>query len=172
MPSQPEAEDGATEFDSIQDLVDVIELEDVVVHEERARRIQWDADSRDGMELPSYDNSLGIVRTPGRIEYRFRVVFTDEQAEYVSDVAALYSIPTDRIIGAALQLEFAQRVAFMTVYPFVRASVFGSAVRLGQPAPVMGIVRPGDFEPGEPMTDEAAREAFFDKASERATKNG
>lgn len=155
--------------------MEVIELTDIVVYEERGRRIRWDDSAREQqsleqIELPSYDNSLGIEQANDGVEYRFRVVFTDENAEYVSDIAARYAIPTDRRIGGTLQLEFAKRVAFMTVYPFIRASVFSSAARLGQPAPVMGIVRQGDFEAGEQMTEDAVREAFYDDASERVSR--
>ena len=179
MPSQPrtakptkkvDQTEAASEnrlIDDIHDLVAAVELENVAFYEERGRRVTWTDEERDSLDFPLYANSLGVVHTDNSLSFRFRMVFTDENAEYVSDVAAEYSIPEQVVVDDQVQLEFAERVAFMTVYPYMRASIFGSAVRLGQPAPILAIVRPGDFKAGDAMTDEEARAAFFDAVSER-----
>ena len=150
----------------IEELVSLVSLDNIVFHEERARRIAWEEGDPKLADLPSYANSLGIQQSDQSLTFRFRMVFTDENAEYVADIAAVYAVTEPLSLGQDLFGEFAERVAFMTVYPFLRSSVYGSAARLGQPIPVLGLVRPGEFHAAEQMSEEDVRGAFLDNVSE------
>lgn len=154
-------------FDDIHVLLAASELDDIVVHEERARRILWKQSTED---LPEPSLSLGMNLGKNRLRFRFRMVMVDESAEYVADFEAVYSVADqDEItVTEEIQSEFSQRVAFMAVYPFLRASIFGSASRLGTPRPVLPMVRQGDMGPGERLTEDEVRAAFFDNRSELA----
>jgi hypothetical protein len=94
------------------------------------------------------------------------VLFTDERAEFVTDAEIIYTAEEDINVTDAVQREFAERVAFMAVYPFIRASIHGSATRLNVPAPVLGMVRQGEFSLGDQMDEETVEATFGDTRSE------
>lgn len=168
MPSQP---DEIPTIDDIHELVDVVELSDVFFWEERARRVRFDEPAPDEEPKQRTTNSLGITvfddGTNNGIFYRFRMVFNDGRgAEFVADMEARYALPAKFEIAEAVQQEFATRVAFMAVYPYMRTSVQTMAMRLGVPAPVLGIVRQGGMSVTGTMDDEQIRQAFEDRTSE------
>jgi hypothetical protein len=148
----------------ILDLVAAVELTDLVVHEERARRIHWDENqapddvvSETNMGLRVSDNELG---------YRFKITVADSVAEYVADFEAIYTIEGEPAqVDDEVMMDFARRVAFMAVYPYLRTSIFAAAGRLQAPAPIMGIVRQGDFSAGERMSADSAQRTFNDVTS-------
>lgn len=158
-----------TAVQDIHDLVEIVSLDNVVANEERARRIKWTPDELEDREFPEYTNSFGYAAVGGTMHFRFRAVFSDKEGEYIADYTVVYSVPGEADFPTELTGEFAERVAFMAVYPYLRASIFGSATRLGLPVPVLGIVKQGDFGAGETMSEEEVREAFLDNRSERAT---
>ncbi|MEN2739533.1 hypothetical protein ABCS02_17215 [Microbacterium sp. X-17] len=151
---------------NIHELVAAVNISDVVVHEERGRRIYWEDAERDDLTFPLTDNSLGMRNDGQEIGFRFRSVFSDERAEFVADVEVIYSAQEPIIVVDEVLREFAERVAFMAVYPFVRSSIHGSASRLNVPAPVLGMVRQGEFSLGEKMSEDETRIAFGDNRSE------
>jgi hypothetical protein len=150
----------------IVEFVGLVELDNVIVHEERSRRLMWTDEERDSLEFPFTNNSLGLMVESDVYRFRFRSVFTDESAEYVADIEIVYSTNEVVTTEESLRHEFASRVAFMAVYPFIRASFFGSASRIGLPAPVLSIIRQGEFQLGEDMSAEQIQEAFGDVRSE------
>lgn len=158
----------AQKIDDVHELVAITELETIVVHEERARRLRWTESELTDKSFPETTSSLGIGRDETKFRYRFRTRFTDENGEYVADFEATYVVADPIEVAEAILQEFAGRVAFMAVYPFIRASIFGSASRLGLPIPVLGLVRQGEFEAGEPMTPDQVQEEFMDNRSETA----
>lgn len=159
-------EQGFESIDSINDLVAQVEIAGLVLHEERARRLTWSEEERESIAFPLRDDSFGMVPLPEELHYRFRSVFSDENAEYVADVEIVYRLPAPSTVAESVLGEFAERVAFMAVFPFIRASMFSSAARLGLPAPILGIVRQGEFKLGEKMTDAQVKAAFGDNESE------
>ncbi|WP_313540251.1 hypothetical protein [Leifsonia aquatica] len=156
----------ATQFEDINDLVGRSQLDDIVVHEERARRVVWPSDAE--FEAPDPSLSFGFRKDGNRLHFRFRIVLADENAEYVADLEGVYSVEdSDELsLGSDLIQEFAGRVALMAIYPFMRVSVFGSAGRLGLPRPILSMIRQGDFQPGEQMSDDDVRAVFADNRSE------
>lgn len=155
----------------ILDLVAVIELENILVNEERARRLSWSDEELASREFPISTNSLGISGDKDRLRFRFRALFTDADGEYTADLEAIYVLTEPMEVEQPVLHEFASRVAFMAVYPFLRSSIFGSATRLGLPVPVLGIVRQGDMQPGDQMSEEQVAAAFQDDRSETVTSD-
>lgn len=157
------------EVQDVRELLDLAEIDNVVVHEERARRITW-ADDQLDQQFPLRNDSFGFFYEDQEMHFRFRSVFADRQAEYVADVEVVYRTEDMLVFDDTIHREFAERVAFMAVYPFIRASVFASAGRLNLPAPILGMVRQGEFSLGERLTEDQALTAFGDVSSEFAER--
>lgn len=148
-------------------LVERIDLEDVICQEERGRRIEWSEEQLEGRTFPEISNSMAIVREDADFLFRFRCVYTDTTAEYVADWVAQFRLPEPEELDSEVLALFAEKVAFFTVYPYMRMSVFGSASRLNQPVPILGLVRQGQFERGSRMSEQDAAATFADVRSER-----
>lgn len=155
-----------TPIKDIVEFVGIVNLETVTLHEERARLLHWTEQEIAEREFPLSASSLAIAVEASRFRYRFRVRHTDEWAEYVADIEAVYAAEEPAEVDEDVSSDFAGRVAFMAVYPFLRASIFNSAARLGQPIPVLGMVRQGEFQTGEAMSPEDTRVEFLDNRSE------
>lgn len=149
------------------EFIAVADLDDIYCMEERGRRINWTDSDPAPADLPQITNSLGVSDDGTTFHFRFRTVYTDVEAEYVADWAAVFSAPEGSEVSKEVLAEVAERVAFFAVYPYLRASIYGSASRLNQPVPVLGLVRQGQFERGSELTDQQRREAFGDQQSER-----
>lgn len=153
--------------ESIEELVQVLDLVDVTFVEERARLVVR-GDDEANEDWPSHVNQLSITPSKDKtgIRFRFRYVLGQPDVEYVADLRVEYVAEQPFEVSQEIKLDFASRVAFMTTYPFIRASIFGSATRLGQPAPILGLVRQGEFEVGSSMSEDEVRDAFFDNKPE------
>lgn len=93
------------------------------------------------------------------LECRFRMTVEVPEATYTADIGAIYSLdepsrPTNELIA-----EFAERIGFLSVFPYIREAISGMATRLNLPAPVLGIVRAGDFRITAPP-EEGESQAF------------
>lgn len=158
----------------IHELVARIDIVDFVVHEERARRVVWPEGT--APEGPQSTLRLAIRLDGSQIGFRFKLTLADPVAEYVADIEAVYQVEDDESgapeLRSDLVKDFAGRVAFMAVYPYLRTTVFSAAGRLGMPAPVMGIVRQGQFEAGVEMDMQEAEEQFNDTTSDLTPTGG
>ncbi|CAN5754422.1 hypothetical protein BH24ACT4_BH24ACT4_02800 [soil metagenome] len=67
-------------------------------------------------------------------------------AEYLVDAEARYVVSEPVVIESAVQLEFAERVGVMAVYPFLRASLLDLSTRLGAGRAVLPIIRGGNLK--------------------------
>lgn len=139
------------------ELLDIVQLENIVVYEERARRRLDGAEDQD-----DFTNALAIAQRDRILEFRFRSVFDDSHGSYVADIAVHYGLAEVMEIDRIALLDFSQKVAFMSAYPFIRSSIFGSASRLGNPTPVLGLVRQGEFELGSELSAEDVAKIFSD----------
>lgn len=151
------------------DLVEKVELSDVFLFEERGRRI--DETRSDGDAEPRIANVMSAGERHDDDEhglgFRFRIVFDDREGnEFVSDFQARYVLPGPFEVEEAVRIEFAERVAFFAVYPYLRASIQMTAARMGVPAPVLSMVRAGEFKLGGQMTDEDVEVSFRDRTPE------
>jgi hypothetical protein len=155
----------------IHELVELIELEDIYYWEERARRVNTYSLDEGATPEERTTNSLGVsLLDTGEafgIAYRFRLVFNDGNgAEFVSDIEARYVLPERCDIAVDVQREYATRVAFMTVYPYIRASIQTMAMRLGVAAPVLGMVKQGGMTISDDLSPEEAQERMASQVSE------
>ncbi|MDB6425942.1 hypothetical protein [Curtobacterium sp. 20TX0008] len=162
-----EVAEAPREVDDILEMVSLVELSDVYVWEERGRRIDETATEEDReprirqvLNVGDRDDFLGVA-------FRFRMSVDDRQGnEFIADYQARYELAAPAQFTSEVRAEFAERVAFFTVYPYLRASIQMTASRMGAPAPVLAIVRAGEFKLGTTMTDEAVATEFRDTVPE------
>lgn len=123
---------------SLDELVSLMELENVVVHEAAGRR-------RDGFDLThipvAEDRPEVRVRQALQGEvlaFRARIEFSTRHAVLVADVAAYFRLaePIERP-SAELLDGFARQVGLPTVLPYLRVQVQQVARQLGVPAPLL-----------------------------------
>ena len=107
---------------------------------------------------PDIDLEYSQQLLPNELHARFKLTFKEPDAMYVADMAAVYSFAEELEIAEEVVIDFAERVAFMTTFPFLRESVATTAARMQRNVPTLGIMRPGDFKIGTPDED-AAQEA-------------
>ena len=153
--------------DDIHEMVGMVELSDVYLWEERGRRVEETASEDD--EAPRIRNVLNVADRNDRlgIGFRFRMTVDDRRGnEFLADFQAQYDLPVPVKFSTEVRTEFAERVAFFTSYPYLRASIQMTASRMGVPAPILAIVRAGEFKLGTPMTEEAAAAEFADTQPE------
>jgi hypothetical protein len=86
------------------------------------------------------------------IHTRFRLTLVDTDVTYVADMASIYQTSEPVVISRPVVVDFAERVGFMATFPYLRESISTSAARMGRPAPLMGLMRPGDFKIQPPET--------------------
>lgn len=147
------------EVTTVEEMVGVVDLQDVQCIEEHARRIVW-TDGKPDRDLPEQVNAIGVTAQESQLHYRLKVRFTDTTAEYVADWMAVVTHAPETTFPEPVLREYGQRVAFFTLFPFIRASIYGSASRLNQPVPVLGLVRQGELDDGEDMTPTEAQSVF------------
>ncbi|UKA75223.1 hypothetical protein [Arthrobacter sp. FW306-07-I] len=141
----PEEVTPGRSIEDIRELLDLVELVDMRVYAAAGNR-------KDGSGSQDHDQSGEIElnfmerHTTDIIENRFRMKVENEEAVYSADIGAIYSLREPVSPVPSLIAEFAERVGFMSVFPYLRESISTSASRLGLPIPVLGIVRPGDFQ--------------------------
>lgn len=129
-------------YETARDLLPVLELNRVTPYEVAGRRVP-------SPETTEIKNSMeSMIGGEEGVDFVFRVrqrVKTYE-AEIIADFEAEYrfSEPGGQISEEA-QLEFAEKVAFMTLVPYLRESVHATAMRLGVRPPLLGMVRQGEF---------------------------
>jgi hypothetical protein len=136
-------------IEDIVELLDLVELVDMRVYAAEGRRkdssVAEDHDQSGDIELNFMERHTAEV-----LENRFRLKVENEEAVYSADIGAIYALQEPVVPLPALVAEFAERVGFMAVFPYLRESISSSASRLGLPIPVLGIVRPGDFQITQP----------------------
>ncbi|WP_449283229.1 hypothetical protein [Leucobacter sp.] len=149
----------------IHELIELIDLEGIAKHEERARVVRVSSENAES-EVRQV-NSLGLERRfPEGFSLRLRTVVGFEDAEYVSDIAGLYSFSEPAEASADVLQEFIERVGFFALYPFLRESVFSSATRLGRTPPLMGLIKAGELSLSGEMSEAEVQREFFDNRSE------
>ena len=129
-------------YQSARDLLPVLDLSRVTAYEVAGRRVP----SPETTEITSSMESM--IGGEEGVAFAFRVrqrVKTDE-AEITADFEAEYRFSeSGGRISKGAQVEFAEKVAFMALVPYLRESVHTTAMRLGVKPPVLGMVRQGEF---------------------------
>jgi hypothetical protein len=124
------------EIDDVLEFLDVAELSDVAYHEIGGRLTAGSSEESQSVAvLFAWDASRVVVRT--RLELR------GQDAEYVVDVATVYTLDEPATLTEAAQREFGAKVAVMAAYPYLRSGLFDMATRLRAALPVLGLLRQG-----------------------------
>lgn len=128
-------------LDEIQKFVELIELKDVAV---MGLSGMLNAEPKDDQE-PRFDLSFAPAFKRTGLRTRFRIEFDNGKATFMADMAAHWVFPQPVTFVAETVIEFAERVAFMTVYPYLRESIASTAARMNQPVPTLGLIKANHF---------------------------
>jgi hypothetical protein len=133
--------------ESIDDLLILVELTDVVFFEVSAKRApvndpgDSDPDGSEGhtsIDVAVRLRELGIdVRCISRV--------LGSGGEYVSDAAAMFTLAKPATIPDEVLAKFVQRVGVMAVYPYLRESITASASKLRLDPPILKLLRSDDI---------------------------
>src|SRR5665648_845067 len=132
----------------IHELLALAELVGVRHYEVAGRRSLEAEDRPESIEAAEQDAVLSVRRHEDELEIRFRMVVVTPDADLVADVSVVYALLSHFDVSRPLTEEFVERVAVMAAFPFLRGSIFTTATRLGATAPVLGLLRAGQFRVG------------------------
>ncbi|MET3707381.1 hypothetical protein ABIB17_002018 [Arthrobacter sp. UYEF6] len=142
----------------IQTFVDLVELKDVTVMGlSGALKTDSDGESETQFEL-----SFAPAFKSAGLRTRFKIEFTNGKATFMADMAAHWEFPHAVSFKADTVIEFAERVAFMTVYPYLRESIASTAARMNQPIPTLGLIKADHFSLD---VDPESLQALIDKTA-------
>lgn len=127
---------------SATELLPHIELTAVRTYALAGRR---DDEPRSEDVVPEIGVRLGV----DEIETRMRIVVSTGEATLEADIGVIYRLVRPTNLWSQVVSEFIERVAALAVYPFVREAIFATASRMGVDAPVLGLIRQGEFKVGE-----------------------
>ena len=129
-------------YETARDLLPVLELNRVTAYEIAGKRVP----SPETTEITSSMESMIGGEEGVDFVFRVRQRVKTYEAEIIADFEAEYrfSEPGGQISEEA-QLEFAEKVAFMALVPYLRESVHTTAMRLGVRPPLLGMGRQGEF---------------------------
>ncbi|WP_432457949.1 hypothetical protein [Cellulomonas iranensis] len=119
-------------------LLEYVDLRDVRTYTLSGRRLRGSTPTDDVAP------ELGVRIDESELEVRMRLAVATSDAEFEVDIAVVYGLLRPVNLWSEVVAEFIQRVAVMSVYPFVREAVFSTASRMGVEAPVLGLVRQND----------------------------
>lgn len=110
-------------------------------------------DSRVTEGEPSYELTVERQLSDTHFGVVCTVNFQAPDAAYTVSVECSYLRRSVREIADAAMVEFIERVAIMTAYPFIRESLHDLSRRLGAGSVVLGLLRPGhiQLEPTEKL---------------------
>jgi hypothetical protein len=140
---------------SIEDLVSLISLKEIRFYEVGSRT---KALGNGSGETPKVSLGYSERSENEELEDRFRFVFETDVADYLVELSAIYDLKEPRTVPQAIRVDFAERIGFMAVFPFVREALVNGAARLGKTGPLLDFMRPGDLkiewnpEPDDPDT--------------------
>lgn len=129
-------------YESARDLLPVLGLNRVTAYEVAGKRVP----SPEITEIKSSMESMIGGEEGDAFVFRVRQRVKTDEAEITADFEVEYRFnePGGQISEEA-QVEFAEKVAFMTLVPYLRESVHTTAMRLGVQPPLLGMVRQGEF---------------------------
>lgn len=127
----------ARDVETIEELVRLVELTEVRPYESSARRVDQGE--------PTQELRVMLAESDGAIEVRARMAVRTAEAELVADSSVVYTSQQSLDIPGQLKAEFVEKVGIMAVYPFLREAIFTGAARIQVAAPVVGLLRAGQF---------------------------
>lgn len=169
----------APESITVRDLVQAVKIEDIVFYEVGARRKESEplGDGRGSDAGASGDSTsaegptsspvhasgadtvatLMVRATSGRMEVRSRMEIDTPAATCRVDAGVSFSFDVDKsdpvVASDTVRQEFAQRVGFMVLYPYLREAAHQAVQKLRLEPPLLGIITADglsfcDYPPG------------------------
>jgi hypothetical protein len=135
----PAAQPETPEVQSIQELLDGVELTEVRTYLLHAERGTYEAD--DAARIAVAVNHEGTI-----LEVRCKLTASTGDSELAVDRSAVFTLQRPLSIPSTVMGEFVERVGVMTIYPYLREAVFTVASNLGVAPPVMGLLRAGSIK--------------------------
>ena len=133
---------------TIEELIQTVELADVTIFEESFRRTLEPVElARNETQL--VNSELSLHETENSISYKFRLEYEGNGMESVVDIGSAFISKKELKVEREVALEFASKVAFMIIYPYVRSSIWSGAARLGLPTPLLGMIQQGALQINE-----------------------
>lgn len=137
------SEHALQEVDDLENALEVFELVEVVAYEHSGKRVPVNLDDDNGAP-PQSEMEVLVRHSSNEIETRFRMTVTAPGMELASDVGVVYR-SDNWILAPSLVPSFLEEIGIMAAYPYLREGTATSAVRLGLPAPTLGLLRRGQF---------------------------
>ena len=136
-------------FETIEQVAKGVELVAITPYQLNGfRRVEGDGTEEHG---PALEAGFRVLEDSSA-EVRLRMTLVTPQASLLADIAATYACEGrfgeehQDLIG-----EFITRIGAMAVIPFLREAIMTTASRLGVEAPILGIVRQGELNFGDPV---------------------
>lgn len=136
-------EENFRDIESIEELVALVHLVEVRPYEISARAVAPPSDEPGEIDI---NVEYSEFHTDRNLIDRFKFTARTEDAEYVTDLAAVYESEVPVRVPTPIRLDFAERIGFMSAFPFIRESLSTSAARLLRRAPLLDLMRPGDLK--------------------------
>ncbi|MBN2177587.1 MAG: hypothetical protein JW722_08035 [Demequinaceae bacterium] len=143
-------------------LLGICELTGIRFWEESVRRQATETPADPTASSDAHEAGIRISTKIGanetELHFRFRLNLDDVDAKYVCDIETIFALTEHSTseVTEEVRREFAEKVAFMVAFSHMRASILGSAGRLGIGQPVLPLMRLGEFSIGSPVTPENA----------------
>ncbi|MGV9834309.1 SecB-like chaperone SecBL [Nocardia niigatensis] len=125
-------------FLSVQELLEASELVDILTY-------QLSAELSDEPATPLSMRVLTRCEG-GKLEVRIDAALNDSYGEYTLARSVIFSLPPERDVPQPLVEEFAEKVGVLAAYPYIREGISDLAARLGQPQPVLPLLRAGQVK--------------------------
>lgn len=122
-------------------LLPFIELEEIRTYSISAERKEPESRQDNSDEMRAQ-----IRHDPDRIELRVKHIHHEDIASFTIDLAAIFRLSEPLEITATAIQEFAEKVAFMTLVPYLREGIATMAAKLGVQIPLLAIVRQGEIQ--------------------------
>lgn len=146
-----------TSISSIDDLIAVAKLTDVLPYEIHAeRKIPPDPKPRGKRINHSSEINAAVSRSDGKLLLRLKMPLETWDAKLAAGVSVTYEIPDGLHIPDEVLGDFIARLGVMTAYPFLREAIYSAATKIRVTPPVLGLIRPltrDDLEVTDQVTE-------------------
>lgn len=145
------------QINDLRDLVPLIDLKGIRFLETSSKLKQHEPSA----DLDKADLKISVQEnhTENLFDIRVSAIVEHSQAEYFVKVGAQYSASEAVDATPEVIRELIERLAIMSVFPFIRECVASLAARLEVTVPMLGMIRQGEFHLGEALTEQSSSES-------------
>lgn len=146
----------ARQIQELKDLIPLIELTGIRFLETSSRLKEHDPSA----DLNGADMKISVQENHSEslFDIHVSVIVEHPQADYLVKVGAQYATSEALEVTPAVVRELIERLAIMSVFPFIRECVASLAARLEVTVPMLGMIRQGEFHLGEALTEQSSSE--------------